>query len=215
MIPAPLVRATALLALCLLTLAATAQPKRVRTRGAPPRPAPVVEAPLPVAPGEQLAAAALTYFGNYECEFNEKIDIDINRKYDGYVDVRLRKSTWTMKPVLSQTGALRLEDVRGRMLMLQIANKSMLMDTQSGHRVVDNCIHQKQREAMANRKDDGDSLGIDPVKAAAVAAAQAAASAAQAASEAAQAAVVAARAAASAASAASAAVSASASAATR
>ena len=37
-----------------------------------------------------------------------------------------------MKPVLSSTGALRLEDVKGRVLMLQIANKSMLMDTQAG-----------------------------------------------------------------------------------
>jgi hypothetical protein len=57
-----------------------------------------------------------------------------------------RHRTWTMKPVLSHTGALRLEDVKGRMLMLQIANKSMLMDTQIGQRVVDNCVHEKQRE---------------------------------------------------------------------
>ena len=50
-----------------------------------------------------------------------------------------------MKPVLSSTGALRLEDVKGRMLMLQIANKSMLLDTQVGQRIVDGCVHEKQR----------------------------------------------------------------------
>ena len=54
-----------------------------------------------------------------------------------------------MKPVLSSTGALRLEDVRGRMLMLQIANKSMLMDAQIGQRLVDGCVHEKQRAATA------------------------------------------------------------------
>jgi hypothetical protein len=31
------------------------------------------------------------------------------------------------------------------MLMLQIANKSMLMDTKIGQRVVDECVHEKQR----------------------------------------------------------------------
>jgi hypothetical protein len=51
-----------------------------------------------------------------------------------------------MKPVLSSTGALRLEDVKGRMLMIQIANKSMVMDTQIGQRLVDGCMHEKQRE---------------------------------------------------------------------
>ena len=49
----------------------------------------------------------------------------------------------------SQECALRLEDVTGRTLMLQIANKSMLMDTQIGQRVLDGCVHEKQRAAMA------------------------------------------------------------------
>jgi hypothetical protein len=83
--------------------------------------------------------------------------VDINaRKFDGYLDVKHRKSTWIMKPVLSHTGALRLEDVKGRMLMLQIADKSMLMDTQIGQRVVDNCVHEKQREATPRARPPGD-----------------------------------------------------------
>ncbi len=35
------------------------------------------------------------------------------------------------------------------MLALQIANKSMLMDTQIGRRVLDGCVHEKQRAAIA------------------------------------------------------------------
>jgi hypothetical protein len=54
-----------------------------------------------------------------------------------------------MKPVSSSTGALRLEDVKGVALLLQIANKSMLMDTKVGQRLVDGCVHEKQRAAAA------------------------------------------------------------------
>ena len=160
-----------------LATAQPAAPKPPARKGAPP---PKVEAPLPPAPGEQVAAAAMAHFGVYQCEFNESVSVDDNRKFDGYIDVRHRKNLWTMKPVLSQTGALRLEDVKGRMLMLQIADKSMLMDTQIGQRLVDNCVHEKQREATLARKAAGtqaESIGIDPARAAAPAAAVAPATA--------------------------------------
>ena len=54
-----------------------------------------------------------------------------------------------MRPVLSSTGAVRLEDVKGQTLMLQIAYKSMLMDVGAGRRLADNCVHEVQ--AMAQR----------------------------------------------------------------
>jgi 2',3'-cyclic-nucleotide 2'-phosphodiesterase/3'-nucleotidase len=120
-----------------------------RPAARPPAPPPV-EAPLPEASGEQIAAASLTHFGPYDCEFGKKINVSLNSRHEGYVDVRLDAQTWVMRPVLSSTGALRLEDVRGRTLMLQIANKSMLMDTVAGRRLVDECVHEKQRLAMAS-----------------------------------------------------------------
>jgi Flp pilus assembly protein TadG len=101
------------------------------------------------AEGEQLAAAALIHYGDYTCEFDQTVNVGVTPKHDGYVDVRHKAQTWTMKPVLSSTGALRLEDVKGRMLALQIANKSMLMDAQLGQRVLDGCVHEKQRAAIA------------------------------------------------------------------
>jgi len=177
---APLLRTAALLALACGAFAVAAQTavpnhkrqQQPQRKGPPPAP---VEAPLPPAPGEQIAAAAMAHFGSYDCEFNQTVSVDINHKHDGYVDVKHGKSTWVMKPVLSQTGALRLEDVKGRMLMLQIANKSMLMDTQIGRRLVDNCVHEKQRHVAQPAASE--SLGIDPVKAAAAAAAASAAAA--------------------------------------
>ncbi|MBN8486689.1 MAG: hypothetical protein J0M20_03000 [Burkholderiales bacterium] len=111
------------------------------------KPAPPVEAPLPPSTGEQNAAAAMTMFGDYACEFKQTVTVAMNPKYDGYIDVSFGKRTWTMKPVLSSTGALRLEDVKGQTLMLQIAHKSMLMDTKIGQRLVDECQHEKQLEA--------------------------------------------------------------------
>lgn len=179
--------------------------KRPVAKKAVPPPAPV-EAPLPEPSAEQIAAAEQTYFGTYACEFDQTLSIAMNPKTAGYVDVDFKKQVYVMKPVLSSTGALRLEDVKGRALMIQIANKSMLMDVKAGQRMVDECLHERQRDARLAMQANppASSLGIDPAKAAAVAA-QTAASAAEAAAAAASAADTAARAASAAANAASAA----------
>lgn len=136
-------------------------------------PAPIAEAPLPDATPEQLAAADQTYFGAYGCEFDQNLTVAVNPKHPGYVDVDFKKQVFVMKPVMSSTGALRLEDVKGRALMIQIANKSMLMDVKAGQRMVDECMHERQRAARLAMQSapPTSSLGIDPVKAAAVAAA--------------------------------------------
>lgn len=105
------------------------------------------EKPLPQADQAQLDAAERTHFGNYDCDQKQTIDVAKNAKYPGYVDVKFKNQTWTMKPSVSSTGALRLEDVKGVTLLLQIANKSMLMDTKAGRRLVDACVHEKQRAA--------------------------------------------------------------------
>lgn len=137
---------------------------------AKPAPKPVAKAPalpqkLPPATNVQLAAAAMAHLGPYACEFDEAVSVGVTPNYEGYLDVQHRKSVWTMRAVLSSTGALRLEDVRGRMLMLQIANKSMLMDVHAGQRVVDGCVHEKQRDAAARPATS--SLGLDAAAASA------------------------------------------------
>jgi hypothetical protein len=148
----------ACLSLSFAAQAQTAAPRPVpkaTTKPAAKAPAkkPAVAAPaapvLPPAEGEQLAAAALILYGDYQCDFEQTAKVAPTPSHDGYVDVHFKNQTWTMKPVLSSTGALRLEDVTGRMLALQIANKSMLMDTKTGQRVVDGCTHEKQRAAVA------------------------------------------------------------------
>ncbi|HJV63622.1 MAG TPA: hypothetical protein VJ743_21920 [Albitalea sp.] len=177
------------------TAAHTARAKPARHAASKPPPGP------PPAPAEQLDAAKLVYLGHYHCEQDKSVDIAPDDKYAGYVDVKSGKTTYLMKPVLSSTGAVRLEDVKGRTLMVQIAQKSMLLDVKAGHRIVDDCVSPRQDELAAEAKQ--------------AEAAQAAASAAAAAASAASAATAAAVSAAQAASQAAAATTAAASAAAR
>jgi len=126
-------------------LAQTAPAAKPAAKAAPAKKGAAAEKPLPAADQAQLDAAERTYFGLYECDFKQTIDVGMNPKTPGYVDVKFGKTIYTMKPVLSSTGALRLEDVKGVGLLIQIANKSMLMDTKAGKRLVDDCVHEKQR----------------------------------------------------------------------
>ncbi|HEY0856456.1 MAG TPA: hypothetical protein VGE16_05340 [Albitalea sp.] len=160
--------------------------KPVAKKRAPP--------PLPEASQEQLEAAQLVYLGRHECEFDKTIDVAPDEKHPGYIGVKHGKASYLMKPVLSSTGAVRLEDVKGQTLLVQIASKSMLMNVRLGQRIADECVSPRQRELVEEAKR--------------VQGAEAAASAAPAASEAASAADAAASAAPVAAEAASAAASA-------
>lgn len=137
--------------------------KRSTKKPAPPPPAP--DTPPPQASVEQMLAVNRVHFGDYGCEFDQKIMVERNRRYEGYVDVVYGKDRWIMKPVVSPVGAIRLEEVRDRTLMVQIAYKSMLMDVQRGQRLVDDCVHDEQ----ARLKRDADKAAADAASVAAAA----------------------------------------------
>ena len=99
---------------------------------------------------QQLAAAREVLLGESGCEFDQKIQVDASAKHPGYVDMSFNKKRYTMKPVMSSTGALRLEDVRSEALMIQIASKSMVMNQKTGQRLVDNCVHPDQKTVSAD-----------------------------------------------------------------
>jgi hypothetical protein len=161
----PLRRSAAALILCaaLPVLAQTtpakpaakpAAAKAVAPKAAPAKktPPPSAEPVLTDADEAQLAASERAYLGDYACEFKQTVRIDKHPKVPGYITIDWQKMHLTMKPVLSSTGALRLEDVTGRTLMIQIANKSMLLDTKIGQRLLDDCIHPEQARLMAEAK---------------------------------------------------------------
>jgi hypothetical protein len=112
----------------------------------------------PAASSEQLAAAQQVYYGVYDCEFNQKISVTAHPTHAAYVDVKHGKMTYLMKPVASPTGATRLEDLKGEMLLVQIANKSMLMNVKRGQRVVDGCTNPQQRELVDAMKTSSNHL---------------------------------------------------------
>lgn len=117
-------------------------------KAATAKPAVAAEVPLAAATPEQIDAAERIYYGISDCEFKQSLDVSINPKYPAYADVKFDKKVYTMKPVLSSTGAMRLEDVKNQAVLIQISQKSMLLNTVSGQRLVDECVHPKQRELM-------------------------------------------------------------------
>jgi hypothetical protein len=145
--------------LALSTLAA-AQDKP-STKSAAKAPVPAVVAAIPtlgVADPEQLLAAAQAYVGPYDCEFKQTMSVS-QHQVNGYIVVTFSSKAYTMKPVRSATGALRLEEVGGGpMLLVQIPAKSMLMDTVRGRRVVDSCVHETQAKEVAT---DSNALGMN------------------------------------------------------
>ena len=148
----PLATACALFAAASTATAQTATPKKPAAANAAKKAAPakkVVEpAPPPPADAEQVDAAGRVYYGAYDCEFKQTVDIAESPKYPSYVDVHHGKASYLMKPVLSSTGAVRLEDVRGETLMVQISSKSMLLNVKTAQRIVDDCVTPKQRELI-------------------------------------------------------------------
>lgn len=108
-------------------------------------------APEP-ASAEQVSAAERVYYGEYDCDFQQVVQISPSERHPSYVELRFAKNNYLMKPVLSSTGALRLEDVKGQTLMIQIASKSMLMNVKTGTRLVDACVSATQRVAIESAK---------------------------------------------------------------
>lgn len=90
-----------------------------------------------------LAVAKKVYVGQIACEFGAAVQIT-PAKREGFFTVQVKNMRYTMHPVESRTGAVRLEDpVRGAM-WLQLGNKSMLMSQKLGLRLADECMSAEQ-----------------------------------------------------------------------
>jgi hypothetical protein len=164
---APAIAALVVSAFALAPALAAEPAKPAKPAAKPARkaaPAPVVFA-VPDAQPDQVKAAELVYYGPYDCEFQQNVSVTQSAKHPAYVDVKFGSGNWLMKPVLSSTGAIRLEDVRGEMLMVQISTKSMLLNVKTAKRLVDECISPRQRELVAEAKAAKAAAEAAPVKA--------------------------------------------------
>jgi phage protein D len=127
--------------------AATDTPaKPAAAKPAPAKPAAAKAAPAAASlSAGQISTAERVLTGKVQCEFDQAVDVAAVNGKAGHFNVGFKGKTYTMVPEATTTGAIRLEDKKNGMMWLQIANKSMLMNTKAGQRMVDNCQHPSQK----------------------------------------------------------------------
>jgi hypothetical protein len=132
---------TALL-LCVPVLAAAEAPK---AKGkATHSPASAGHAVPPPLTPDQLAIAQHIHLGRIPCEMGNFLHLNADATAPGYFNLHTKTHHYRMVPVLTATGAIRLEDARTGAVLLQLANKSMLMNTKLGQRLADECLSPTQ-----------------------------------------------------------------------
>jgi hypothetical protein len=97
----------------------------------------------------QLAIAQRVHTGKADCEFSQSVSVQPMADRPGHFKVGYKDASYTMVPEETTTGAVRLQDKRAGVMWLQIANKSMLMNSKIGQRMVDSCVHAEQRATVA------------------------------------------------------------------
>lgn len=93
---------------------------------------------------EQMAIAEQVYLGKLPCELGVSVTVKADASAPGYFDVQFKKHKYRMLPVVTSTGAIRLEDAKAGAVWLQLSNKSMLMDQKLGRRLTDDCMSPDQ-----------------------------------------------------------------------
>lgn len=106
----------------------------------------------------ELAIAQRIEVGLVQCELGVSVTVAADPKLPGYFDVHGKKFRFRMVPVVTSTGAIRLEDAQAGAVWLQLANKSMLMSQKLGLRLADACMTPAQSlvaEAMEKSPPPG------------------------------------------------------------
>lgn len=88
----------------------------------------------------ELSIAQRVEVGFVQCELGTSVTVAADPKLPGYFDVHGKKFRFRMVPVVTRTGAIRLEDTHAGAVWLQLANKSMLMNQKLGLRLADACV---------------------------------------------------------------------------
>ena len=101
------------------------------------------EAELPLTTA-QLALVPQVHTGRQACEAGVGVTLTPDSKSAGYFNVNLKNRSYHMFPVVTTTGAIRLEDKKEGAVWLQMSNKSMMMNHKLGARLADDCINDAQ-----------------------------------------------------------------------
>jgi hypothetical protein len=120
-------------------------PKSARSLAKTPVAVPVHEAPAPaVLTAEQLAIAERVQVGTSRCELAVVVTIRADAQTAGRFVLDAGHKRYSLDPVVTSTGAVRLEDLSSGAVWIQLANKSMLMNQRLGQRIADDCMNPQQ-----------------------------------------------------------------------
>lgn len=96
--------------------------------------------PSDVAPEqERVVVAEQVHTGRMVCELGNFVTVTADPQNAAAFVVQIKQHKFHMVPVVSSTGAIRLEDAQAGAMWLQLANKSMLMNSKIGQRMADEC----------------------------------------------------------------------------
>jgi hypothetical protein len=115
----------------------------------------------------ELAIAERVYVGKLPCELGASVTLTADEKIPGYFDMQGKNFKYRMFPVVTSTGAVRLEDQKAGAVWLQLANKSMLMNQKLGIRLADECMSPTQVAVAENLKINPPVSILEPLKPAA------------------------------------------------
>lgn len=118
----------------------------------------------------ELAIAQRVESGLIQCELGAFVTVAADVAMPGFFDVHGKTFRFRMVPVVTSTGAIRLEDARAGAVWLQLSNKSMLMSQKTGSRLADACVTPAQALVAAAMEKapppgllDGAVVGSQPV----------------------------------------------------
>lgn len=92
----------------------------------------------------ELDIAQRVHVGHIACELGAYVNVQADPAAPGHFNIEGKGFKYRMAPVVTSTGAVRLEDAKGGAVWLQIANKSMLMNQKIGQRLADECMSSEQ-----------------------------------------------------------------------
>lgn len=96
-------------------------------------------AAMPAQSDGLVAVAQQVHTGHMACELGNSVSVTPDEQNPGHFFVKMKHHTYRMAPVVSATGAIRLEDAQAGAMWLQLSNKSMLMNSKLGQRMADEC----------------------------------------------------------------------------
>jgi hypothetical protein len=123
------------------------------TRAVLPTAQPNLSNPTP-APSKDpsMAIASQVQTGHFPCELGQSIDLKEVAGELGHYTLSLKGRVYAMVPMVSQTGAIMLEDVKNGLKWIQLSNKSMLLNSKLGQRMADECQSPSQIQEARNQK---------------------------------------------------------------